>query len=108
MLGAHLEGPFINVEKRGAHPTHLVRTLTGGGLQALRDCYGEDLSSVSLVTLAPELENADEVVMDLHRRGIVVSIGHTRSDLAHAEHAIAKGASCITHLFNAMTAFHHR
>lgn len=103
-----MEGPFINPEKKGAHPEHLVRRLNGGGLQALEQCYGKDLSNVSMVTLAPELENADEVVTHLHGRGIIVSIGHTRCDLSHAEHAIRKGAASVTHLFNAMTAFHHR
>ena len=107
VLGAHLEGPFINPDKKGAHPQHCIRRLDGG-VEAVRKCYGSGLSNACIVTLAPELDNSGEVVRYLTNRNIVVSIGHTLCDLSHAEHAIGKGATCLTHLFNAMTAFHHR
>jgi N-acetylglucosamine-6-phosphate deacetylase len=107
VLGAHLEGPFINPVKKGAHAEHLIRDLSGGAA-ALEECYGSELDGVAIVTLAPELKGADDATRALKEKGIVISVGHTACDLAHAEHAIEKGASCITHLFNAMTAFHHR
>lgn len=71
--GLHLEGPFISVEKRGAHPQHLVHPLAGG-IQDLFDVYS-NLDDVAIVTLAPELSNARAAVQELVKRGITVSVG---------------------------------
>ena len=107
VLGVHLEGPFIHPSKKGAHPERLIRPLESG-LASIETMYGEDLSQVAIVTLAPELEHAPAVIQDLTRKGIRVSLGHTHATLEQAEKGMLMGASCITHLFNAMTAFHHR
>ena len=72
-LGVHIEGPFIDKEKRGAHPEQLIRDYKNGFKDVL-ECYG-DLSNVALVTLAPEKERTTEVIQEFCKRGIVVSVG---------------------------------
>lgn len=107
VLGFHLEGPFISVEKKGAHPESFLRTFQAGGMEDLMDAYGS-LDSVAMVTLAPELAGSQSVVRELCRRGVTVSLGHSVANLSQAEEAVHHGASFITHLFNAMLPFHHR
>jgi len=107
ILGLHLEGPFISPDKKGAHPPECMRTMTGG-IEDIRATYGGDLSQVAIITLAPELPGAVLAVKELVSQGIVVSLGHSTADLQTGEEAVRNGASCITHLFNAMSSFHHR
>ncbi|CAL8310410.1 unnamed protein product [Arctogadus glacialis] len=108
VLGVHLEGPFISLEKKGAHPEQFLRTFGGsGGVRPLLEVYG-GLDNVSMVTLAPELAGSQSVVEELSQRGITVSLGHSVANLSQAEEAVRQGASFITHLFNAMLPFHHR
>ncbi len=96
-LGLHLEGPMISPERRGAHPQQWLRTpsldLVEGWSRA---------SGVVMATLAPELPGALEVIAELARRGVVVSIGHTNATAAEVDAAVAAGAVCATHLYNAM------
>ncbi|KAM4598684.1 N-acetylglucosamine-6-phosphate deacetylase [Polymixia lowei] len=107
VLGVHLEGPFISLEKKGAHPEQYLRTFQSGGIKDLLDTYG-GLDNVAMVTLAPELASSQSVVQELCQRGITVSLGHSVANLSQAEEAVRHGASFITHLFNAMLPFHHR
>ncbi|XP_020668777.3 N-acetylglucosamine-6-phosphate deacetylase [Pogona vitticeps] len=107
ILGVHLEGPFISKEKRGAHPEHCLRTFEKGAFQELLATYG-CLDSVCIVTLAPEMKRSSEVIQELTKRGICVSLGHSVANLSQAEEAVRHGATFITHLFNAMLPFHHR
>lgn len=107
VLGIHLEGPFINSKKRGAHRLDFVQDRSKvTSLKQLIDCYGQ-LNNVRIVTFAPELFD-DLVISQLHMLGIVPSIGHCCATLDQCKSAIRNGARCITHLFNAMPAFHHR
>lgn len=107
VLGIHLEGPYISAEKKGAHPEHCLRSFSEGGFSELLDTYGT-LDRVSIVTIAPEMGKSGEVIRELVKRGICVSLGHTVANLSQAEDAVTSGASFITHLFNAMLPFHHR
>uniref|UniRef100_A0A8C7FIF3 N-acetylglucosamine-6-phosphate deacetylase n=1 Tax=Oncorhynchus kisutch TaxID=8019 RepID=A0A8C7FIF3_ONCKI len=107
VLGCHLEGPFISLEKKGAHPEQYLRSFQSGGMLDLIETYGT-LDNVAMVTLAPELPNSEKVVRELAQRGITVSLGHSVANLSQAEEAVQNGASFITHLFNAMLPFHHR
>ncbi|XP_054615693.1 N-acetylglucosamine-6-phosphate deacetylase isoform X2 [Dunckerocampus dactyliophorus] len=107
VLGVHLEGPFISLEKKGAHPERFLRTFRSGGPADLTQVYGS-LDNVAMVTLAPELEGSQMAVKELCRRGVTVSLGHSVANLSQAEEAVQHGASFITHLFNAMLPFHHR
>ncbi|EEC04828.1 N-acetyl-glucosamine-6-phosphate deacetylase, putative [Ixodes scapularis] len=106
ILGLHLEGPFINKHKKGAHKAQLIQSLDDG-LEAVARMYGP-LDNVAIVTVAPELDVDDTVIPSLVKRGITVSIGHSEANLVQGEKAIQRGASFITHLFNAMLPFHHR
>lgn len=105
ILGVHVEGPFISVEKKGAHPENCIRDLEEG-FKTLEDVYG-DISNISIVTLAPEKLRVPEVIGELARRGVTVSVGHSMADLKHGEIAVKHGATLITHLFNAMLPVSH-
>lgn len=105
ILGVHVEGPFISVEKKGAHPENCIRELEEG-FKTLVDVYG-DISNVAIVTLAPEKLRVPEVIAELVRRGVTVSVGHSMADLKEGETAVQHGATLITHLFNAMLPVSH-
>jgi len=96
-LGLHLEGPMISPERRGAHPELWLRDPSPD----LVDGWSRE-AGVVMVTIAPELPGALEVIAELCRRGVVVSIGHTAATAAQVEAAVTAGATCATHLFNAM------
>ncbi|KAL7289794.1 hypothetical protein TKK_0016197 [Trichogramma kaykai] len=106
ILGVHVEGPFLNPLKKGAHPESCIQKFEKG-FQSLLDVYGS-LENICYITLAPELENAIDVIQELEKRNIKISVGHSASDLKQGEEAVKNGASFITHLFNAMLPFHHR
>ncbi|KAI8374205.1 uncharacterized protein BYT42DRAFT_499401 [Radiomyces spectabilis] len=111
ILGAHVEGPFISVEKKGAHNQAVFRNAKNG-VKDFDDAYGSELKkgneAVSIMTVAPEIEGVSDAIPDLVARGITVALGHTACRIAEAEQAVRNGATSITHLFNAMQAFHHR
>ena len=107
ILGLHLEGPFISPEKKGAHKIEYIRDLKGG-FPDLLDVYGGNLKDVSIITLAPELDLDCSVIKECTKSGVTISIGHSAATLKQAESAFRSGARLITHLFNAMTVFHHR
>ncbi|MBM7842307.1 N-acetylglucosamine-6-phosphate deacetylase [Herpetosiphon giganteus] len=103
VLGLHLEGPFLNPAKRGAHnPNHLQNP----SLAAIESW--SLANGVRLVTLAPELDAADQVIQALVERGVVVSAGHSEATFEEAEASFNQGIRAVTHLFNAMPALHHR
>ena len=102
VAGAHLEGPFLNPERRGVHRAELLREPADG----VPPYYESDC--VRLVTLAPELPGALELCRNLARRGVRVSIGHTSASPAVCAQAQEAGAAMATHLFNSMPPLHHR
>ncbi len=102
ILGVHLEGPFISPNRRGAHPTAHVVPPDPGLLDELLD-----LGPVRMLTLAPELEGASELVKSAGRRGVVVSAGHSDATFDFAYSTFEEVAG-ITHLFNGMSPLHHR
>jgi N-acetylglucosamine-6-phosphate deacetylase len=102
-LGVHLEGPFISLDRRGAHAAaHLVPPDPGLLAHLL------DLGPVRMVTIAPELERAGELMALAARRGAVVSAGHSGAPFEVAYEAFDASVAGVTHLFNAMSALHHR
>jgi N-acetylglucosamine-6-phosphate deacetylase len=104
-LGIHLEGPFISHARRGVHPPEnlLAPTL------ALFDRFWQAARGrIRMMTIAPELEDAPEVIAEAARRGVCVSLGHSDADFAAAERGIAAGARHATHTFNAMRPLDHR
>lgn len=101
-LGLHREGPFLNPEKKGAHPERYLRPPDPEDYRDLRPVKG-----VRLVTLAPELPGAEDVVRALVGRGVLVSAGHSQASFQEAQAAFSWGIRYATHLFNAMRTFHH-
>jgi len=98
VLGLHLEGPFLSLEKKGIHRATFIRQPTPEIIDLL--CANADI--ISKVTLAPE-NTPSEVIQQLSSAGIVVSIGHSNATYAQASIAIDNGATFATHLFNAMS-----
>ena len=102
-IGLHLEGPFLSASKRGAHPESLLRAPTRDASAGWSRERG-----VALVTIAPELDGALDVIRTLVADGVVVSLGHSAATAAQATEAVDAGARWVTHLFNAMSPLHHR
>ncbi|MEO8247464.1 MAG: N-acetylglucosamine-6-phosphate deacetylase [Chloroflexota bacterium] len=104
VLGANLEGPFLSPERRGAHdPRHLLRPA-----DADRAALEPILDGVRIMTVAPELDGAPELIRWLADRGITVALGHSAATGDEARAGFAAGARSTTHLFNAMTGMEHR
>jgi N-acetylglucosamine-6-phosphate deacetylase len=98
VLGIHLEGPFLNAEKRGVHDTKKLLPLD----EAAIDLISSLKNGVTLVTLAPEMTMPGQI-RALTERGVIVAAGHTNASYAQVNAAIAEGLSGFTHLFNAMS-----
>lgn len=103
VLGAHVEGPFLSPESKGAHRPDLFCDPTPERLAQLIP-----LEAVRLLTLAPEREGGLEAVRWLVARNIVVSVGHSGANAAQAQAALEAGVGYATHLYNAMPPLHHR
>ena len=103
-LGFNLEGPFLAAARKGAHdPTHLraPADVDAAAIEPLLD-------GLRLITIAPELPGAIELVAAMHAHGVRVSLGHSAATFAQAQAGYAAGATSTTHLFNAMTGVEHR
>jgi N-acetylglucosamine-6-phosphate deacetylase len=105
ILGVHLEGPFLNPQKRGAHPAEYLLPLT---IDNVKRVLGNYAGIVKVITLAPELDPTGEAIAYLRSLGITVSLGHSQATEAQAQQAFKLGASMVTHAFNAMPGLHHR
>jgi N-acetylglucosamine-6-phosphate deacetylase len=105
VLGAHLEGPFLAGARRGAHNPEYLRDADQLELETLlaaaRGCIRQ-------ITIAPEREGAMEAIDRLVDAGIVVAVGHTEADYDTTKAAFDRGATMLTHAFNAMPGIHHR
>jgi len=105
LLGAHLEGPFLARNFRGAHD---VNHLEIPSLSALNERIKGYEDEIALVTLAPELPGSIEVLQRLIEMNVVVSLGHSGASANLCSEAFDKGVTMITHAFNAMPGIHHR
>jgi len=103
VVGAHIEGPFLSVERKGIHDAGNFRPLDDAALALLT----RPRRGVVMVTLAPEHSPSD-AIRALADAGVIVSIGHSNASYEQTREAIAAGARGITHLFNAMSGLHHR
>ncbi|MBZ4033371.1 N-acetylglucosamine-6-phosphate deacetylase [Flavobacterium sp. 17A] len=104
VIGMHLEGPFLNPQRRGAHSVDQVRKPTNEELQEIIS-RGKDV--IKVITIAPECFTEEQLDM-LIESGITISIGHSTITHKEAQPYFAKGINLVTHLFNAMTQFGHR
>lgn len=106
-LGLHLEGPYLNPRRAGAHDR--VRLLSPEQDEAGAWMHTEPLNQhIRLVTLAPELHGSMSLIRRLLSQGIIVSLGHSDASYEQAVEAFDAGVPMVTHLFNAMPAWHHR
>ncbi len=104
-MGIHLEGPFVSHLKRGVHP---VASILEPSVTILDRFWRASRGHVALMTIAPEVPGALEVIEYAVSLGIRISIGHSNATAAEARAAIAAGAVSATHTFNAMRALDHR
>jgi N-acetylglucosamine-6-phosphate deacetylase len=103
VLGVHLEGPFLSSKRLGIHPASARRDPDPALLERLLGA-----GPVRLMTLAPELPGADELIDLLLLRGVAISCGHSDATAEQATAAFGRGVRTVTHLFNAMRPFRHR
>lgn len=103
-LGLHLEGPYLNPSKRGAHPAAYIRKPEKAEIAALleraKGCLG-------MMTIAPERFDAETIALLLDS-GVLLSAGHSDATYEEAMLGFGHGIKAVTHLFNAMSPFHHR
>jgi N-acetylglucosamine-6-phosphate deacetylase len=104
-LGIHLEGPFLSHSKRGVHPPV---DLVEPSVAAFDKLWQAARGHVRMITIAPELNGAEEVIAEASKRGVCVSIGHSDATLEQARRGIKAGARHATHTFNAMRPLDHR
>lgn len=107
-VGLHLEGPFVNRERAGALPPEDLAEPSLAGLRAILGPATGDGRGVRTVTLAPELPGSADLIAELVRCGVRVSLGHSKATADDARRATRAGAQGATHLFNAMNSVHHR
>ena len=129
ILGMHLEGPFFDPSKRGAHDERHILA-PSKGIDTVKEVYGLNqvqekendndvdysspmLEDIDIITLAPELDGALDATKSLTQpsaseRNVIISCGHTGATYEEGLQAISHGATLLTHLFNAMNPFHHR
>ncbi|MEX0799634.1 MAG: N-acetylglucosamine-6-phosphate deacetylase [Dehalococcoidia bacterium] len=105
VLGAHLEGPFVSPQRRGALPESWIRRPDVALFDRLLDAASGHLR---VITIAPELPDAGEVARAAIDAGCVVAVGHSDATYEQAREAFDAGAGLLTHAFNAMRPFHHR
>ena len=105
VVGVHLEGPFIAAAHKGAQPLEYVKE---PDIQTFDEYNAASGGAIKIVTLAPEVDGAEELIRHLTKKGVVASIGHTGAKFADIEKAVSLGASNVTHTYNAQTALHHR
>ena len=104
-LGLHLEGPFLNQEKKGAFDPAWLR---GAALEEAEAAVRAGQGWIRQMTLAPEVPGAGAVAGYLRSQGIVVSVGHTNADYETLSRALRGNFTHVTHTFNAQRGFHHR
>jgi len=107
-LGIHLEGPFLNPDAAGAIPVDDLALPSVASLGAILGKATGAGRGVRRMTVAPELSGSADLVRELLRSGVQVSLGHSRTSARDARTALAQGATTVTHLFNAMGPLHHR
>jgi N-acetylglucosamine-6-phosphate deacetylase len=104
-LGVHLEGPFISVDCRGAHPVH---ALLIPSIESFKRLHTAAEGWLKIMTMAPELPGSEQVQSYAQHMGVKIGIGHSNATYEQAAKAISAGATHGVHLYNAMRPFGHR
>lgn len=102
--GVHLEGPYLNPAKKGAHPAKFIKKAT---LAEVKGWVESADGVITMMTIAPELQD-QEVINYLHAQGIIISSGHSNATYEQGKSFLNKPIPAVTHLFNAMPQMHHR
>jgi N-acetylglucosamine-6-phosphate deacetylase len=105
ILGIHFEGPFISPARRGVHPPEWIAPPS---VELFGKFVAASRGTARILTLAPELPGALELIAAARQAGVIVSMGHTDATFAEAMTAIAVGAQHAAHVYNAMRPFAHR
>ena len=105
MVGIHLEGPFFSEKYKGAH---LPENIRNPELSEFLEYVNKAEGNLKIITMAPELPGADEVIKCAVNKNVCVSVGHTDASTKEIKHAVEIGAKQCTHLFNAMRGLNHR
>ncbi|HZK33287.1 MAG TPA: N-acetylglucosamine-6-phosphate deacetylase [Tissierellaceae bacterium] len=105
LLGIHLEGPFFNKVKKGAQPEEHIKH---PDLEKIKDILNLSKNNIKMVSLAPELPGALDIIKYLKEKNITVAMAHTNATFKQAKLAIEGGARVATHLYNGMREFNHR
>ena len=105
VLGVHLEGPFINELLAGAQPREFIEKPS---VEQLEHWFGEELEELKIITLAPEMDENNNVIRHVVSKGVIASAGHTNATYLDIQAAMTVGLSHLTHYGNAMRGLHHR
>lgn len=105
ILGIHLEGPFFDIGKKGAQPEEFIRL---PDLDGIANMLKISEGKMKMVSLAPELKGALEIIQVLKNNNVAVAMAHTNSTYESAKRGIDYGISIATHLYNGMRSFNHR
>jgi N-acetylglucosamine-6-phosphate deacetylase len=104
-IGIHLEGPWLAAAAAGAQPASAIR---GYDAAEGREVLARGRGAIRMLTLAPEVSGARELLAELAHENVLAALGHSRAGAAEVDVAVAAGARHVTHLFNAMGPLHHR
>jgi N-acetylglucosamine-6-phosphate deacetylase len=105
ILGINMEGPFLSAEKRGAHP---LKDIKSPNLSELKRIIDAAQGKLKIMTIAPEMPGAMDLVNLLKQNGVIPAMGHTMATYEDTVSALEGGIYYICHVFNAMAPFHHR
>jgi N-acetylglucosamine-6-phosphate deacetylase len=104
ILGAHLEGPYINPEKKGAQKENDIKRASVEEFLEFNQASG---NLIRLITIAPEMPGAIDFIRWLHKQGVIVSVGHSNASYKQVQEGVQAGLSHVTHTFNAMSGLDH-
>ncbi len=105
LLGIHLEGPFINIKKKGGLAEDAIYPSSPGELEEILDATGD---SLKMMTIAPELPGNLQIIRELVKNGVIASFAHSDASYEEVKEGFNAGISHVTHIFNAMPPLHHR
>lgn len=105
IAGIHLEGPYLNVKRKGMQNENYLRH---PDLEEMKRIFAEAGGLIKMVTIAPELPGAMELIAYLREQEVIVAVAHSDATYEEAKVAFARGASHVTHCFNGMRPIHHR
>lgn len=103
-LGLHLEGPYLNAKRKGAHPENYIKK---GTLSEIKNWVERAEGELKMMTIAPELQD-QELIDFLHSNNIIISAGHSDATYEEALYFLNNPVQAATHLYNAMPPIHHR